>query len=71
MSIKERAFNDQCVKYFKNDGGQAIRRYLAASGGVTQQFLRESAAAVGLVDYKICSVDETWSAMLFARRKPV
>ena len=39
--------------------------------GISQQFLRESAAAVGLVDYKICSVDETWSAMLFACRKPV
>jgi CheY-like chemotaxis protein len=38
---------------------------------VTQPFLRESAAAVGLVDYKICSVDAGWSAMLFARRKPV
>jgi hypothetical protein len=37
--------------------------------GVTQQFLRESATAVGLVDYKICSVDATWSAMLFAHRK--
>jgi hypothetical protein len=36
---------------------------------VTQPFLRESAAAVGLVDYKICSVDAAWSAMLFARRK--
>jgi CheY-like chemotaxis protein len=35
---------------------------------VTQPFLRESAAAVGLVDYKICSVDAAWSAMLFARR---
>lgn len=41
------------------------------SSVVTQQFLRESAAAVGLVDYKICSVDENWSAMLFARRKSV
>jgi hypothetical protein len=39
--------------------------------GVTQRFLRESAAAVGLVDYKICSVDATWSAMLFALRKVV
>jgi len=39
--------------------------------GVTQPFLRESAAVVGLVDYKICSVDATWSAMLFARRKAV
>jgi CheY-like chemotaxis protein len=38
---------------------------------VTQPFLRESAAAVGLVDYKICSVDAAWSAMLFARRKDV
>jgi CheY-like chemotaxis protein len=38
---------------------------------VTQPFLRESAASVGLVDYKICSVDATWSAMLFARRKAV
>jgi hypothetical protein len=36
--------------------------------GVTQQMIREEAAAVGLVDYKICSVNETWSAMLFARR---
>jgi hypothetical protein len=36
---------------------------------VTQPFLRESAAAVGLVDYKICSVDAAWTAMLFALRK--
>jgi hypothetical protein len=41
------------------------------TSGITQQFLRESAAGVGLVDYKICSVDKTWSAMLFARRKSV
>lgn len=37
--------------------------------GITQQFLRESAAELGLVDFKICSVNETWSAMLFARRQ--
>jgi hypothetical protein len=28
------------VKYFKDDGRQAIRRYLAAPGGVTQQFVQ-------------------------------
>jgi CheY-like chemotaxis protein len=39
------------------------------SSGVTQPFLRKSSAAVGLVDYKICSVNNTWSAMLFARKK--
>jgi hypothetical protein len=46
-------------------------RKLAArkNSGITQQFLRESAGEVGLVDYKICAVDKTWSAMLFARRK--
>lgn len=37
--------------------------------GVTQPFLRESAVAAGLVDYKICSVNETWSGLAFARKK--
>ncbi len=37
--------------------------------GLTENALRESAIAVGLVDYKICSVDPKWSAMCFARRK--
>ena len=37
-------------------------------GAVTQPFLRASAAAVGLVDYKICAVNDTWSAMLFTRK---
>jgi CheY-like chemotaxis protein len=37
--------------------------------GVTQNTVREMAREVGLVDYKICSVNEKWSAMLFARKK--
>jgi hypothetical protein len=37
--------------------------------GVTQNSVREMAREVGLVDYKICSVNERWSAMLFARKK--
>lgn len=40
-----------------------------ARGAITQPFIRESATVAGLVDYKICSVDRTWSAMLFARKK--
>jgi len=47
------------------------KRAAGKASGMTQQFLRESAAEVGLVDYKICAVDKTWSAMLFARKKPV
>jgi hypothetical protein len=50
-------------------GGSKLWILWRKGSGVTQPFLRESAAAVGLVDYKICSVDAAWSAVLFARRK--
>lgn len=40
-----------------------------ANGGITETLIRETAIAVGLVDYKVCSVDQTWSGMLFARKK--
>jgi len=37
--------------------------------GIRQPYLRETANSVGLVDYKICSVNDRWSAMAFARKK--
>lgn len=37
--------------------------------GLTMPTIREIAFAFGLVDYKICAIDNTWSAMLFTRRK--
>ena len=36
---------------------------------VTQQDVRRAGLAEGLVDYKICSIDDTWSALLFRRRR--
>lgn len=36
--------------------------------GVTEPLVRETGRDLGLVDYKICAVDKTWSAMLFARK---
>ena len=36
---------------------------------LTQQIVRQTGLAAGLVDYKICAVDETWSGLLFTRRK--
>jgi hypothetical protein len=36
---------------------------------LTQQAVRQIGLASNLVDYKICAVDETWSGLLFARRK--
>jgi hypothetical protein len=38
------------------------------AGDLTQQQVREVGLASGLVDYKICSIDETWSGLLFKRR---
>ena len=37
--------------------------------GVTQTLIREAAIDAGLVDYKICSVNETWSGMVFALKR--
>jgi CheY-like chemotaxis protein len=36
--------------------------------GVTQSDVRAVGLASGLVDYKICAIDETWSGLCFARR---
>lgn len=36
---------------------------------LTQQFVRDAGLAVGLVDYKVCSIDSVWSGLLFTWRK--
>jgi len=36
---------------------------------LTQNTVRKEGLAHGLVDYKICSIDKTWSGLLFRRRK--
>ena len=40
-----------------------------AVGGLAEQPVREAGLAAGLVDFKICAIDDTWSALLFRRRK--
>ena len=37
--------------------------------GLNGNFVRAAALKMGLVDYKICSLDPTWSGMLFAVKK--
>ena len=37
--------------------------------GLNGNIIRAGAIDVGLVDYKICSINETWSAMVFAVKK--
>ena len=36
---------------------------------VSEPIVRELGLATGLVDYKICAIDATWSGLLFRRRK--
>lgn len=43
-----------------------------SSGVVTdlsEPLVREAGLAAGMVDYKICAIDATWSGLLFSRRK--
>jgi CheY-like chemotaxis protein len=36
---------------------------------LSQSVVREVAMAAGLVDFKVCAVDETWSGLRFSRKK--
>jgi CheY-like chemotaxis protein len=54
------------------DGGLWIIWPKKASGlpsDLTQNIVRAQGLAAGIVDYKVCAIDETWSGLLFARRK--
>lgn len=37
---------------------------------ISQQMVREVGLAAGLVDYKVCSIDEIWSGLLFTWKNP-
>ena len=39
------------------------------AGDLTQQRVRDIGLAAGLVDYKVCAIDETWSGLLFTKKK--
>ena len=36
---------------------------------LTEDIVRRAGLAHGLVDYKVCAIDQTWSGLKFARRK--
>jgi hypothetical protein len=36
---------------------------------LNENVVRDAGLAHGLVDYKVCAIDETWSGLKFARRK--
>ncbi len=41
----------------------------AHAGDLTQADVRRSGLEAGLVDYKVCAIDATWSGLKFSRRK--
>ncbi|MCU1335527.1 MAG: hypothetical protein JWO19_1108 [Bryobacterales bacterium] len=62
-AMRRRAFATRLwIIYPKQQAGRA-------PSGLTQGLVRESALAVGLVDYKVCSVNEIWTGLLFTRKK--
>lgn len=48
---------------------KAARPDKGAGLAVTQAMVRNCGLEAGWVDYKICSIDKNWSALLFRRRK--
>ena len=55
-----------------DDGGSLWIAWPKQASGVpsnlTQQIVRSTGLGAGLVDYKICAIDDTWSGLRFARR---
>jgi hypothetical protein len=55
----------------KKDGMIWVSWYKKSSGkptGVTEHMVRDTALAVGLVDVKVCAVDEDWSGLKLVYR---
>ncbi len=46
-----------------------VVRPKGANSPLSGNLLREAGNEVGLVDYKICAIDDRWTGMIFARRK--
>jgi hypothetical protein len=45
------------------------KRTSGVESDLTENIVRETGLAFGLVDYKICAIDATWSGLKFAQRK--
>ncbi len=73
--VKSKADLDQNIERIAHDigGGKLWIAWPKKASGIstdlTQLNVREAGLEVGLVDFKICAIDATWSALLFTRRK--
>ena len=63
---------DEAMRLLAEGGSVWIASPKKASKVATdlnQNVVREVGLAAGLVDYKVCSIDSTWSGLLFTRRR--
>jgi hypothetical protein len=47
------------------------KRSSGVQSDLTQAIVRRVGLAAGLIDYKVCAIDATWSGLRFTRRRPV
>lgn len=62
----------ECVRLIKQDGSIWVSWYKKAaklSTEITEDTVREAAFPLGLVDIKVCAVDEKWSGLKLVIRK--
>jgi hypothetical protein len=45
------------------------KRASGLAADLSENEVRRAGLAAGLVDYKVCAIDATWSGLKFARRK--
>jgi hypothetical protein len=69
-----KVLKNKIVKLTKRNDYNSIwiiwpKKTSTVSSDLTQQEVRQTGLAAGLVDYKICAIDATWSGLLFTRRK--
>ncbi|MBX7054766.1 MAG: DUF3052 domain-containing protein [Pyrinomonadaceae bacterium] len=62
----------ECVRTIKQDGAVWVSWYKKAAklpSEITEDTVREAALPLGLVDVKVCAVDEKWSGLKLVIRK--
>jgi len=62
----------ECTRLIKQDGSIWVSWYKKAAKlptEITEDTVREAAFPLGLVDIKVCAVDEKWSALKLVIRK--
>jgi len=63
------AWPAHCLDVGPGTRAETARKSACATADLSQQRVREAGLAAGLVDYKICAIDESWSALCFTQRK--